>query len=134
VLNWTTPRVRYPEQADRWTWLVLLAYTHLRLARPIVEDLRLPWQAPQPPGCFTPGRVRRAFPLLLVSLGTPATGPKPCGRSPGRPRGAKSGHAPRFPGHQTRRLNRSGVYAIAKPATFLQVGGSIAVKSRAKNV
>src|SRR5436305_667945 len=33
VLNWTTPRARHPEQADRWTWLVLLAYTQLRLAR-----------------------------------------------------------------------------------------------------
>jgi hypothetical protein len=21
VLGWTTPRVRHPEQADRWTWL-----------------------------------------------------------------------------------------------------------------
>ena len=27
VLNWTTPRVRQPEQADRWTWLMLLVYT-----------------------------------------------------------------------------------------------------------
>jgi hypothetical protein len=97
VLNWTTPRVRLPEQADRWTWLVVLAYTQIRLARSVVEDLRLPWQAPQPPGRLTPGRVRRAFPLLLVRLGTPATAPKPCGRSPGRPRGAKSGPAPRLP-------------------------------------
>ena len=22
-LGWTTPRFRHPEQADRWTWLVL---------------------------------------------------------------------------------------------------------------
>jgi hypothetical protein len=22
-LGWTTPRVRHPEQADRWTWLVV---------------------------------------------------------------------------------------------------------------
>src|SRR5256886_510806 len=27
TLNWTTPRVRTPQQADRWTWLVALAYT-----------------------------------------------------------------------------------------------------------
>lgn len=26
-LNWTLPRVRHPEQADRWTWLVVLTYT-----------------------------------------------------------------------------------------------------------
>jgi hypothetical protein len=34
TLNWTLPRVRHRAQADRWTWLVVLAYTHLRLARP----------------------------------------------------------------------------------------------------
>jgi Transposase DDE domain len=33
TLGWTTPRPRHPEQADRWTWLVLVAYTQLRLAR-----------------------------------------------------------------------------------------------------
>ena len=32
TLGWTTPRVRHPEQADRWTWLVLVAYAQLRLA------------------------------------------------------------------------------------------------------
>ncbi|WP_448612150.1 hypothetical protein [Geodermatophilus sp. URMC 60] len=35
ALGWTTPRIRTPEQADRWTWLILAAYTQLRLARPI---------------------------------------------------------------------------------------------------
>ena len=33
TLGWTIPRVRHPEQADRWTWLVLAAFTQLRLAR-----------------------------------------------------------------------------------------------------
>ena len=32
-MGWTTPRVSHPEQADRWTWLVVAAYTQLRLAR-----------------------------------------------------------------------------------------------------
>jgi hypothetical protein len=27
ALGWTTPRVRHPEQADRWMWLVLAAFT-----------------------------------------------------------------------------------------------------------
>jgi hypothetical protein len=98
-LNWTTPRVRYPEQADRWTWLVLLAYTQLRLARRAVDDVHLPWERPQRPTrrALTPARVRQAFPQLLVALGTPANPPKPCGRSPGRPLGARSGPAPRYP-------------------------------------
>jgi hypothetical protein len=41
-MGWTTPRVRHPEQADRWSWLVVAAYTQLRLARARVADLRLP--------------------------------------------------------------------------------------------
>lgn len=32
-LGWTTPRVRHPEQADRWTWLVVAIYTQFRPAR-----------------------------------------------------------------------------------------------------
>lgn len=96
-LNWTLPRVRYPVQADRWTWLVLLAYTCLRLARPLVADQRLPWERPREPGHLTPYRVRRAVSGLLRCLATPATPPKPCGRSPGRPKGARSGPARRYP-------------------------------------
>src|SRR5215212_3990536 len=41
TLGWTTPRVRHPEQADRWTWLVAAAYAQLRLARPHTRDQRL---------------------------------------------------------------------------------------------
>lgn len=44
TLAWTTPRVRTPEQADRWTWLVVAAYALLRLARVVVADRRLPWE------------------------------------------------------------------------------------------
>ncbi len=97
TLNWTTPQIRTPEQADRWTWLLLLAYTQLRLARPAVADQRLPWQRPQTPTRLTPGRVQRGFSTLLLAVGTPADAPKPCGRSPGRPQGKRSGRAPRYP-------------------------------------
>jgi len=97
TLNWTLPRVRHPEQADRWTWLVLLAYTQLRLARPLVSDQPLPWQRPQPTGKLTPERVQRAFSTLLVRLPILASPPKPCGRSPGRPKGKRSGRAMRYP-------------------------------------
>ena len=103
TLNWTLPRVRHPEQADRWTWLVVAAYTQLRLARVLVADQRLPWERPLPPGRLTPVRVRRAFSPLLATLGSPANAPKPCGRSPGRPKGALSGRAPRYPA-QTKAL------------------------------
>jgi hypothetical protein len=97
TLNWTLPRVRHPEQADRWTWLVVLAYTQLRLARPLADDQPLPWQRPQPSGKLTPERVQRVFSTLLVRLPVLASPPKPCGRSPGRPKGKRSGRATRYP-------------------------------------
>lgn len=74
-LGWATPRVRHPEQADRWTWLILAAYTQLRLARGIIADRRLPWEA----------------------LGTPASAPKLSGQPPGRPKGRLSGRAKSHP-------------------------------------
>jgi hypothetical protein len=104
ILGWTTPRPRTPEQADRWTWLVLAGYTQLRLAREIAGDQRLPWERPRPQPRLSPYRVRRGFPRLLAALGSPATTPKPAGRSPGRPKGSRSGPATRYP-------------AIKKPAT-----------------
>ena len=96
-MGWTTPRVRHPEQADRWTWLVVAAYTQLRLARARVADLRLPWERRYDAGRLTPVRVHRVVSSLLMHLGTPAKAPKPCGRSPGRPKGSLSGRAKRYP-------------------------------------
>jgi hypothetical protein len=96
-LGWTTPRPRHPEQADRWTWLVLACYAQLRLAREVVADQRLAWERPRPPGQLSPYRVRRGFPRLWCALGSPASVPKPSGRSPGRPKGHRSGPATRHP-------------------------------------
>jgi DDE superfamily endonuclease len=97
TLGWTTPRVRTPAQADRWTWLVVAGYTQLRLARQLVADQRLAWERPRPPGKLSPYRVRRGFSRLLCAVGSPASAPKPAGRSPGRPKGRCSGPAARYP-------------------------------------
>jgi DDE superfamily endonuclease len=97
TLHWTTPKLRSPSAADRWTWLLILAYVHLRLARDAVADIRLPWQTPLSSERRTPARVRRAFSHVLTQLGSPVGVPKPCGRSPGRPKGQRSPPAPRFP-------------------------------------
>jgi hypothetical protein len=100
-MGWTTPRVRHPEQADLWSWLVVASYTQLRLARERVADLRLPWERRYDAGRLTPVRVHRVVSSLLVKLGTPAKAPKPCGRSPGRPKGSLSGRAKRYPAIKT---------------------------------
>jgi hypothetical protein len=97
TLGWTTPRLRHPTQAERWTWLVLAAYTQLRLARAIAADQRLAWERPRPPGQLSPYRVRRGFSRLLCVVGSPAAAPKPSGRSPGRPKDRHSGPALRHP-------------------------------------
>jgi len=91
--------IKRARRLRHWTWLVLLAYTQLRLARLAIEDRHLPWERPQRPTrrALTPARVRQAFPQLLVTLDTPADPPKPSGRSPGRPLGRRSGPAPRYP-------------------------------------
>jgi hypothetical protein len=69
TLGATTPKVRTPEQADRWIWLILAALTQLRLARNLVADHRLPWQPPLAADKMTPGRVRAGFAYLLPHLG-----------------------------------------------------------------
>jgi hypothetical protein len=97
TLGWTNPRFRHPEQADRWTWLVLAAFTQLRLARASVADMRLPWERRYESGRLTPVRVHRVVSALLGQVGTPAKPPKPCGRSPGRPKGRLSGRAKLYP-------------------------------------
>jgi hypothetical protein len=61
TLGWTTPKVRTPQAADRWTWLIIAAHTQLRLARHLTQDLRRPWERPAAPGRLTPARVRRGF-------------------------------------------------------------------------
>jgi hypothetical protein len=97
TLGATTPKIRTPEQADRWTWLILTALTQLRLARNLVGDHRLPWQPPLTADKLTPGRVRAGFAHLLPRVGTPANWPKPSRPGPGRPTGRKSRPAPRYP-------------------------------------
>jgi len=87
TLGWTTPAIRMPGQADRWTWLVIAAYTELRLARSLVSDLRLPWERRCDPKRLTPARVRRGFRRLRATIGTPANPPKSDIPGPGRPKG-----------------------------------------------
>jgi hypothetical protein len=97
TLGLTRPRLRTPEQADRWVWLLIAAHTQLRLARTLAEDLRHPWERPLPGERLTPGRVRRGFPRIRRTAGVPAKPPKPSGPGPGRPRGTTSTPAPRHP-------------------------------------
>ena len=98
VLGWTTPQIRTPAQADRWTWLMLAVHTQLRLARTLTSDLCRAWDKPTPTGrSLTPGRVRRGFAQLRRHLGTPARRPKPTAAGPGRPQGTTRPPRTRYP-------------------------------------
>ncbi|MFF1875658.1 NF041680 family putative transposase [Kitasatospora herbaricolor] len=104
TLGWTRPKIRTPEAADRWTWLILAAYTQLRLARPLAADLRRPWEKPAPPERLTPARVRRGFRHLRAHVANPASAPKPSHPGPGRPPGRKNSQpTPRHDVHTARK-------------------------------
>ncbi len=101
-LGWDKPALRDPAAADRWTWLLIICFAQLYLARTLAADIRLPWQRPQArpagPQELTPGRARAGFRLLRGTLGTPASVAKPGNPGPGRPKGSKNKHkAPRCP-------------------------------------
>jgi hypothetical protein len=68
--------------------------------------------AARPQPHLSPVRVRRGFPRLLCTLGSPATTPKPAGRSPGRPKGRCSGPATRYPA-----INKPANKPHSKPTT-----------------
>lgn len=90
TLGWTAPQLRNPAAADRWTWLVLAAHTQLRLARPLAQDLRRPWERPMAPERLTPARARRGFRNLRATSASPARAPKPSLPGPGRPPGSRN--------------------------------------------
>src|SRR5450759_3139111 len=79
TLGWTTPRVRLPEQTDRWTWLVVAAYTQLRLARGLLADHKLPWQRRATPARSPQPRLAR---LLLAAHKLPGQHRAPPALSP----------------------------------------------------
>jgi hypothetical protein len=108
VLGWTTPKIRDPGAADRWTWLTITCHAQLRLARPLADDLRLPWERPAPPGRLTPARVRRGFRNIRATLPCLAGAPKPGKPGPGRPPGSKNRRpAPRYDVGKTTRRQRT---------------------------
>lgn len=93
-LLWEQPRLRTPEQFERWSHIVAIAHNHLVLARELVKAELRPWESKQ--RTPTPQQVRRAMHKLLAQLGTPAQPPQPRGKSKGRIKGAKVKKAPRF--------------------------------------
>ncbi|HVB72745.1 MAG TPA: NF041680 family putative transposase [Ktedonobacteraceae bacterium] len=95
ALLWATPRLRTPEQFERWTDLIAAVHDEVVLAQASGEVCYRPWENQR--RAVTPQQVRRAMPRILSKLGTPAKVPQPRGKSPGRPKGATIRPAPRYP-------------------------------------
>lgn len=93
-LAWTLPQFRTHEASDCWTMLVSLAQWMLFLARPLVPDCPLPWQARQV--TLTPKRVQQGWGIIFSQIGTPAAPPKPRGTPPGWPPGRERTRSPRY--------------------------------------
>lgn len=87
-LAWTTYTPLDPAQAERWSWLVMLAYTLIRLTRPLADGYRLPHEKACAPGRQSPRRVRRAFRRISADLPPVARMPKNHKPGPGRPKGS----------------------------------------------
>jgi hypothetical protein len=91
-LGWTAYTPLDPAQAERWSWLIMLAYTLIRLTRPLADGYRLPYEKACPPGQATPSRARRAFRRISADLPVVTKPPKKHKPGPGRPKGSKNTH------------------------------------------
>lgn len=94
-LHWTLPQLGSPEQAQRWSQVVVMLSWQLWLAREESEESALPWQKPQQTP--SPGRVAQGMAGILARIGSPAPEPKPRGKGKGWPEGEKRGKKRRCP-------------------------------------
>jgi hypothetical protein len=94
-LYWTHPQFSSLQASECWSALMPLLSWQLWFARAECVDYPLPWQSPQ--DTLTPGRVAQGFASILAAIGTPASAPKPRGKSPGRRTGERPSPRPRYP-------------------------------------
>jgi hypothetical protein len=87
TVGWTAPKIRTPQAADRWTWLIIAAHTQLRLA-----GLRPPSSRgkARPTRTLDPSAGPRGFRNLRPRTALPAGAPKPAHPGPGRPPGSRN--------------------------------------------
>lgn len=72
---------------EQWVHLVMLAYVELWAAHAIAVSLPRPWEIylkPKASARISPSKVQQDWNRLTSQLGTPATAPKPRGKSSGR--------------------------------------------------
>ena len=76
TLGSTRRKIRTPEAAGHWTWLIIIEHTQLRLARPFTEDLRRPSSSLICSGEITPLAV---VAILVIPVDTGLRPARPLG-------------------------------------------------------
>ncbi len=89
LLGWSRAQLGRVERQDRWTWVVLLAYWQLLLARDLARDCPRPWERRAALGALPLARVQRDYGRILREFGLAMPAPKPRGKAPGRPPGTR---------------------------------------------
>lgn len=77
---------------ENWLWITVLAYTMLYHAHPFAQERRHPWERRRMKVIRpkqTPTMVQRDYDRIIRGIGTPASVPKPRGKSTGRREGSK---------------------------------------------
>ena len=85
---------------ERWWRLVALAYLQLWVAKDLARSLPRPWEQYLPTRLNqspTSAMALRDMSRIIRQIGTPASAPKPRGKSPGRRKGTKLTPRPRQP-------------------------------------
>ena len=75
---------------ENWLWISMLAYTMLYHASSQAKETRRPWERKKVTvvrSKQTPTMVQRDYERIIRGIGTPASIPKPRGKSPGRGEG-----------------------------------------------
>ena len=97
LLGWSRAQLGTVTRQDRWTWVVLLAYWHLLLARDLARDCPRPWERRAMTGPLPLARVQRDYGRILREFGLAMPPPKPRGKAPGRAVGTRMAPKPRQP-------------------------------------
>lgn len=97
LLGWSRAQVGTVARQDQWTWVVLLGYWQLLLARDLARDHLRPWERTAADGPLPLARVQRDYGRILWQFGLAMPAPKPRGKAPGRAVGTKLAPKPRQP-------------------------------------
>jgi len=114
-LGLAAARLASAASTGRRAALITAAYTQLRLASALVDDLRRPWHKKPGPGqVLSPYRVRLGFRRLRAHPGTPARAAKPARPGPGRPAGSRNRPKPRPPVYRKTDTKHTAARAAVK--------------------